>query len=334
MDATKGLIFEFLTRESCNFYIPVYQREYSWDKARCKTLLDDLERLRKNRVEHSHFFGSIVYIPKYEGSGTNNWLIDGQQRITTISLLILAIYRSLEERKKELSNKLQNENGGLEAVEKINRVLSKISSTMPKMENCFYKDPDVEKELLEPKIKLSDVDDPVYRNILLNNVVNEQSNLGRNYSMFLEEMNKKDNSEIFEYYECIKKLQIVHVYLDNTDDPQLIFESINSKLFPLSEADKIRNYIFMKAANYSVQKKLYDDYWKEIEANTSKAPTQLIKNFLIIKTSEYLAEDKLYYPFKSFMQNTPDIDSESVLKDLLTYSRFIKKIYSYKYNSD
>ena len=333
MDATKGHIFEFLTRESCNFYIPVYQREYSWDKARCRTLLDDLERLRVNRVEHSHFFGSIVYIPKYEGSGTNNWLIDGQQRITTISLLILAIYRSLEERKKKLLEE-RNATSDQEKIDAINRVLSKINSAMPKMENCFYKDPDVDENLLEPKIKLSDVDDPVYRDILLNNIVNSGTNLGHNYSMFLEEMNKKANDEIFEYYDCIKKLQIVHVYLDNTDDPQLIFESINSKLFPLTEADKIRNYIFMKATNYGVQKRLYDGYWKEIETNTKKSPTQLIKNFLIIKTSEYVAEDKLYYPFKKFMQDNPEMDSEVVLKDLLDYSRYIKEIYSYKYNSD
>lgn len=333
MDATKGHIFEFLTRESCNFYIPVYQREYSWDKARCKTLLDDLERLRLSRVEHSHFFGSIVYIPKYEGSGVNNWLIDGQQRITTISLLILAIYRSLEDRKIKLLAELPD--ASEEEAEKINRLLAKINSTMPKMENCFYKDPDVEAHLLEPKIKLSDVDDPTYRDILFRKIASPSNNLGFNYLMFLDEANNKDIDELFEYYECIKKLQIVHVYLDDSaDDPQLIFESINSKLFPLSEADKIRNYIFMKAANYDVQKRLFDDYWKEIEANTKKAPTQLIKNYLIIKTSDYVAEDKLYYPFKEFMQKHDEIDSETVLKDLLTYSKHMKVIYEYKYNSD
>lgn len=333
MDATKGSIFEFLGRESHTFFIPVYQREYSWDKPRCRTLLDDLERLRKNNVERNHFFGSIVYIPKYEGSHTNNWLVDGQQRMTTITLLILAIYRSLIQRRKELNDKKVGANET--QLEEINRTISKINSTLPKMENCFYKDPDVDKEYLEPKIKLSDVDDPVYGDILLRNLVNNpNSNLCHNYSMFLEEMNGKTTEEIFEYYDCIKRLQIVHVYLDNSDDPQLIFESINSKLLPLTEADKIRNYIFMKAPNYTIQKRLFNDYWKEIETNTKKSPTQLIKNYLIIKTSDYIAEDKLYYPFKSFMQNSPELDSETVLKDLLTYSRFIKEIYNYKYNSD
>ena len=153
MDATKGSIFEFLGRESHTFFIPVYQREYSWDKPRCRTLLDDLERLRKNNVERNHFFGSIVYIPKYEGSHTNNWLVDGQQRMTTITLLILAIYRSLIQRRKELNDKKVGANET--QLEEINRTISKISSTLPKMENCFYKDPDVDKEYLEPKIKLS-----------------------------------------------------------------------------------------------------------------------------------------------------------------------------------
>ena len=79
----------------------------------------------------------------------------------------------------------------------------------------------------------------------------------------------------------------------------------------------------MKATNYDVQKRLFDDYWKEIEANTKKAPTQLIKNYLIIKTSDYVAEDKLYYPFKDFMQKHDELYNNISVKAALNIRKHI-----------
>lgn len=214
MDASKGFIYQFLSTANYTFYIPVYQREYSWDRPRCKTLIDDLERLRLNRVENNHFFGSIVYIEKYNHPFHDNWIIDGQQRLTTITLLLLAIYRSLLEKKKALETEknslleLQQNQEVLDKIDVLDILIAKVDETTKDMLSCFYKNPNAPERLHEAKIKLSDSDNPIFQDILFRNNCDETTNLGSNYSYFFSEMNKKTLEEIFDYYSAVQKLLI------------------------------------------------------------------------------------------------------------------------------
>ncbi|MHA2788874.1 DUF262 domain-containing protein [Corynebacterium sp. S7] len=276
--------------------IPVYQRNYDWGTAQCARLFDDLESLAlaDKSVKPKHFFGAVV--GKTEGSW--KWVvIDGQQRLTTVSLLMLAITRALEE--DEI-------------------VAGEDSDLGPKLlKNYLLNDSDPRK----PKFKLKPVknDAAAYRALFgPEEDFVDSSNVTANYRYFRERL-RKTNLDASRLWDAIRRLEVMHLDLEEHDDPQSIFESLNSTGLNLSESDKIRNLVLMNQ-NLAEQERLYEDRWNPIEENVDYRTDWFIRWYLTAKTSKTPRENDVFEAFKRYVQRSSDSVSE-ILDDMFEYSK-------------
>lgn len=292
MKAEEKELLRFLEGTDKNFIIPIYQRNYDWKKDNCKQLFDDLENLLKKKLD-THFFGSIVCKPE---DMERIIIIDGQQRITTISLLLLAIYNFIHDNGLEVEGALDDKI--------LNEYL--INKYSPK----------------DKKIKLKPIKkDQQAFEILFNNNKSEfveQSNLTQNYEYLYKRVGESKYT-VNEIYSAIKKLMVVVIQLHGTDNPQLIFESMNSTGLDLTEADKIRNFILMDKP-YSIQDEYYEKYWNKIEENVNYNTTEFIKDYLTIKMSKIPTFSNIYRVFKEDFIISNNLDILEVLEDMYNYS--------------
>ena len=203
------------------FVIPVYQRNYDWKTENCKQLYDDLVKVVKEGRK-SHFFGSIVSVFNPDSHGEEYLIIDGQQRLTTVTLLLLAMFNLL--------------NSGV------------ISSSKSNRKQFLYEEYLVDKWNDEVTLK------PVKNDqIALGKLFSDKdehiksSNMTANYDYFYERIQRQEIT-VDELYEAICSLEIISILLNHEDDPQLIFESLNSKGMALSTADRIRNFNCRRSA--------------------------------------------------------------------------------------
>lgn len=299
-------LLKFLDGSDNRFIIPVYQRNYDWKEVQCKQLYDDLVKLVQSKKE-SHFFGSIVSTNAKSGGKADFLIIDGQQRITTISVLFVAIVNLFKEKKIVVEDPVLCE----------------------KIEKKFLID-EYRKE--DRKLRLKPIKDncTAFDNLLKNVKTDfiEKSNITQNYYYFYNRIQKKELS-IEQLYSAIEKLVIIDIFLHDDDDPQLIFESLNSTGLELTEADKIRNYILM-GLNADKQEEYYDKYWNRIETNTNYEVSSFIRNYLTLKERRIPSIRQVYFVFKEYVQRkgfTPSEPAfESELQDILRYSEFYKRI--------
>ena len=300
MKALENKLIRFLEGHDKSFVIPVYQRNYDWSKANCRQLWNDLlDVIQKKR--RSHFFGSIVYLynDENEDNGQELMIIDGQQRITTISLLMLALVHTKEELKinEELDiNLLTNEYlvGKYNQKEKVK--LKPVKNDAGALKCIFDK----------------------------NFKQHNNSNIVTNYIFFKEKL-KGINTPLNEIFSAIKKLDIVDIKLKvSEDNPQLIFESLNSTGLDLSEADKVRNFILMKLPS-DKQTEYYEKYWNVIEKNTKYSVSNYIRDYLTYKERKIPNITKVYSIFKEYVLNN-DLSTEDILKDLLVFSGYYRCI--------
>ena len=224
----------------------------------CEQLFNDLVQIiKKNRK--SHFFGSIVTSSANKGGKSDYLVIDGQQRITTISILFTAMVNLMK-------------SGLVEADDK--RLAEKI-------EKKFLVD---EYQTEDRKLRLKPIkDDCVSFDKLITNDPTEfveSSNITQNYYYF-ENRIKKNEISIDDLYEAIFRLEIIDIFLDKEDNPQLIFESLNSTGLDLTEGDKIRNFILM-GLDATKQEEYYESYWNKIEKFTAYNVSGFIRNYLTL----------------------------------------------------
>ena len=281
---------------SKRFIIPVYQRNYDWKMEHCKQLYDDLVKVvRQNRK--SHFFGSIVSVQSETGTMEEFLVIDGQQRLTTISLLLLAIYHLL------CSGKLTSQDHQL-----TDKILKK------------YLIDEYEPE--EKRIKLKPIKNDQKAFGILFEKDEERipdSNLTINYQYFYDRIQRGELS-VDELFDAICRLEIINISLNHEDNPQLIFESLNSTGLDLSEGDKIRNYILMGLPN-DLQTKFYEKYWNRIENYTDYDVSSFVRDYLSIKQQSTPNMNSVYPAFKKFVEDAEQADIEPLLKDLLEYAK-------------
>ncbi len=280
MKASEINLSRFLSQSDTQFVIPVYQRNYDWSHTQCKQLLDDILEIGTSSDTYAHFIGSIVYVHDdvYSTSGIRELtIIDGQQRLTTITLIYLVIY--------DLVRTLGNE--GLS---------NRINETY--LINKFAED--------EEKLKLrpTENNDKALKYLLRRDKQEEYSD----FSRLIDNFNYYKSRIIEENYETvlagISKLMFVEISLDrDKDDPQRIFESLNSTGLELSEADLIRNYILMRLDRKS-QNKIYENYWGHIEqlakdedTNSSKV-SDYIRDYLTLINKKIPNINKVYQEFK------------------------------------
>ena len=306
MKAKEKKFLHFLEGSDKHFVIPVYQRNYDWKKEQCKQLFDDL--LDIGNSNRTHFLGSIVSIYHDDGEDREYLIIDGQQRLTTLSLLLLAIYKLIDQ------NIVQSSVNKRQIIDEY-------------LINKYSKD--------DKKIRLKPVkNDKNAFSALFKDESNylQETNITLNYQYFYDRITN-DEISVDDLFGAVKQLVIVEIELKNgEDDPQLIFESLNSTGLDLTEADKVRNFILMKE-NSAVQEQFYIDFWNIIEINTNYNVSNFIRDYLTIKERIIPNKNKVYVHFKKYvLENVTD--TKLLLIDLLKFSSFYKDIINSKEQRD
>lgn len=278
------------------FVIPVYQRNYDWKKDNCRQLYDDLIKTAKENRK-SHFFGSIVSAYHNSGSQTDDFLIiDGQQRLTTVSLLLLAMYNLIS------SGEVTPTEPKL--ADKIHKIflINEFQTG-----DAYYKLKPVKNDNAAYNRLFGDSRGPV-----------ESSRITANYNYFYDRI-KQNEITIDELYSAINKLQIISIKLDPDDNPQLIFESLNATGLNLSEGDKIRNYVLMGQPPHK-QDEYYEKYWNPVEEFTKYDVSAFVRDYLSVKQLSIPAQKDVYKEFKEFDASLKS-DTKDLLDDLLAYAK-------------
>ncbi|WP_139546355.1 DUF262 and DUF1524 domain-containing protein [Helicobacter pylori] len=306
-DAMKLLDFIGKSQEK-QFVIPIYQRVYSWGKEHCEQLWDDIIKTGGNDQIEGHFIGSIVFV--HDGIYTTNYnellIIDGQQRLTTITLLLIA-----------LRDHLNDED---EFLEKFSR---------QKIQNRYLINSD-EKGDKKFKLILSEPDRDTLLSLIDKNKrkPSEPSlKIVENFKLF-EEWIRKNTNKLETIFKGLDKLMVVEISLERgKDNPQLIFESMNSTGKDLTQTDLIRNYILM-GLEPEKQEIFYKKYWRAMEEDFKQNETlfnQFVRHYLTIKTREIPNISKVYEAFKRYQQER-GIETEVLLQDLQKYCGYFCRI--------
>ena len=291
------IINDFIEPNKKQYAIPVYQRNYEWPREQCVKLFEDIVKAYK--TDRNHFCGSIVYALIKEEHNINYYVIvDGQQRLTTIYILIKALMDCAEtEREKNLF-----------------------------AESLFNRDKYDEYEIdVASKLKLKPIkSDNNQLYLLMDNKyeqIDKASGIWKNYQVFKdlisETLVKEAKIDVRSIYKGLEKLSCASIKLDDDDNAQEIFERINSTGVPLSLADKIRNFVLMTDAN---QDDLYENYWIKIEeAVTKNQMSDFFLSYLNLKRDGFSKESEAYDDFKT-MYKENGYTNESLLIELKHYA--------------
>lgn len=293
-------LHEFIEGHKIQFVIPVYQRNYDWLIDNCDQLFSDLVKLsRSNRC--SHFFGSIV--TSSADSSYNRLVIDGQQRLTTISLLLLAGIKAVKDGAIEISEESK---------------IDEAYEVFLKAKFCNS----------ERKIKLVPIEnDRIAYDKIFNeeDSFDEDSKVTRNYRHFYDLLTRKPRALSFDQLlDAIERLQIISIELDSDDDAQLIFESLNSTGLALTEADKIRNYLLMSLTPEE-QHMCFKNYWQKIEQATENQPTKFLRDYLTIQQQlqRPVRQSNIYYEWKKYMDGH---GRKEELVKMLDYAHYYQQV--------
>lgn len=305
MKATETRLLSFL-KKSPQFLIPIYQRTYSWTERECRQLWDDIVRTGKNRGLSAHFVGSIVYVEKglYSVSSQSPLLvIDGQQRLTTVTLLIEALARAV---------------GDAEPID---------GFSAKKLRHYYLLDAE-QSDDRRFKLLLSQTDKDSLIAILKDapQPADPSLRVTENFDLFTKWVGE-ERGDLVAVCEGLAKLVIVDISLSrDQDNPQLIFESLNSTGRELSQADLIRNFILM-GLEPDLQARLYQDYWRPMEISFGQEAyaTQFdafMRHYLTVRTGDIPNVREVYDAFKSFARSDQAGDTETLVADIARYSTF------------
>ena len=316
MKANETKVDKFLATNETTFAIPVYQRNYDWTLFQCKQLLHDIIETGKNDKTNAHFIGSIVYVHDdvYTASGlTELTIIDGQQRLTTITLIYIALYRLA----KALDNQML-----------VNRIQKTylINEFAPEEEKLKLKPTENNKEALRHILNSTDGEE-----------FKGYSKIIENFDYFRSAINA-ENFEVIQ--RGLSKLIFVDIALDRQkDNPQRIFESLNSTGLELSQADLIRNYILMGLSRTN-QDRIYKSYWEVIEKNAKDETlnktrvSEFIRDYLTLKNKEIPNKGDVYAKFKEKYPTSTIDELELVLTELKSLVKYYNKLTNPKNEPD
>ena len=299
MKGSEAKMTGFMEGADKRYIIPVYQRKYDWKLENCRQLYSDLKKIVLEG-RSSHFFGSIVSSVVPVGSRLEYHIIDGQQRLTTVTLLLLAMRNLIAQQK------LVSQSGRLD--EQIAQRF--LISPWAAEDQIKLRPVKGDREALARLFGAEEDFDPA-------------SNLTHNYRFFCD-MLLKESISIDELYAGIGKLEIISITLDHDDNAQLIFESLNSTGLALEEGDKIRNYILM-GLNPREQNSYYDTYWTKIEKCTGNDVSSFVRDYLSIKEQVTPTLNTVYHAFKVYADGIRQ-PITTLLDDLLRYARLFEKL--------
>jgi uncharacterized protein with ParB-like and HNH nuclease domain len=307
MKANELPIITFLQAVNVQFVIPIYQRNYDWKNAECKELLNDIISV-ETEDRGTHFIGSIVFV--HEGTYSTSEvkelvIIDGQQRLTTINILYVALYRFAKENSK--------------------------TQDAERLYNMFLTNQYVQNESSKLKLKQTDSNSLAFKAIMLGtqNEFGTFSNVIENYNYFRSVINN-DNFEII--LRGINRLIFVEISLERgKDDPQRIFESLNSTGLDLSQSDLIRNFILMDLPPKD-QNRIFETIWNPIEENAkdlikqSSLVSEFIRDYLTLRNKKIPNKNKVYAEFKRLYSNKKEDAYHQELENIKSLSVHYKKL--------
>lgn len=303
MKAVETKVLDLIKRAP-QFIIPIYQRKYSWTQPQCEQLWNDVVRAGRDETINAHFVGSIVYVEKglYSISSQPPLLvIDGQQRLTTVSLLLAALAETVSEN---------------EPVE---------GCSAKKIFN-YYLINNLEEGELHYKLILAEEDKDTLLSLLgAPAPMIKSERVEENYKFFKDQLQRLGDPAIV--WKGLHKLIVVDVSLDrDKDNPQLIFESMNSTGLKLTQADLIRNYLLMGLDPQS-QTDLYQRYWRPMELGFGQSAYNTLfdgfmRHYLTVKTGEIPRFDEIYAGFKEYAQSNNDVNqgTEALIQDINVYA--------------
>jgi len=305
--ATEAKLLGFL-QKSPQFVIPIYQRTYSWTDKQCRQLWEDIVRAGSSEAIAVHFIGSIVYVEQGLSQITHQaplLVIDGQQRLTTVSLLIEALARAIGDREPVdgfSAAKLRHYylSNPLESGDRYYKLL--LSQTDNASLKAVVKDTEQPKE---PSLRIT-----------------------QNFSLFTELL-AAQKGDLASVCRGLAKLVVVDIALGrDQDNPQLIFESMNSTGKELSQADLIRNFILM-GLEPALQTRLYEEYWRPMEQDFGQEAygTQFdsfMRHYLTVRTGNIPREREVYDAFKDYSRTTfvREAGIEALVKDIRAFARY------------
>lgn len=307
MKANELQINNFLQAPNVQFVIPVYQRNYDWKNAECKELLHDIITVEIEK-RGTHFIGSIVFV--HEGTYSTNEvkelvIIDGQQRLTTINILYVALYRFAKENDKPQESE--------------------------RLYNMFLTNQYVQNESSKLKLKQTDTNSLAFKAIMLGTEKEFDgfSNVTENYIFFRSCINETNFDLILR---GLNRLIFVEISLErDKDDPQRIFESLNSTGLDLSQSDLIRNFILMDLQPKE-QNRIFETIWNPIEENAkdilkqSSLVSDFIRDYLTLRNKKIPNKNKVYIEFKSLYANKKEEAYYQELENIKSLSAHYKKL--------
>lgn len=304
MDADKGNIYKLLNGDK-QYLIPVYQRLYSWEQAQCSRLWLDIVTMQKENKE-GHFLGSIVCIAeKTSPTGVQKYMvIDGQQRLTTLTLILIALRDSV----------------------------SADSEIKPEKLNLSFLINQFETGDEKYKLLLTEEDKDILISLVEKKPILEgtQSKLLNAYKYFKDQIAKQEIDPQL-LFEATGKLQIVIITLEREhDDPQAIFESLNSTGKELSQSDLIRNYVLM-GMDKDTQKRLYDNLWRSFEQlfgheNQDYLMDNFFRDYLTMNMHRIPKIGNVYDEFKAWKLNCKFSNNEDLCNDLYAFAKIYTDI--------
>ena len=308
MKANDTNILELLGISRVQYTVPVFQRTYSWGIKECRQLWEDIILAGSSEESQAHFLGSILYIDKDSTTVTENsalLIVDGQQRLTTVSLILEALARSLNDNEEPVSGFSSN-----------------------KIRNYYLRNSE-EQDDRRFKLILSETDKDSLKAIIDQaSMPNTFSiRIKENFDYFADKINSVNNKAIL--CKGIAKLSVVDVALKRgMDNPQLIFESMNSKGLELSKADLIRNFVLMDL-DLNEQNRLYQQYWRQMEEffgqeNYSEHFDVFIRHYLTIKSRKLPKKAEVYNDFKKYERkfSSNNGSADELLSELRTFSQY------------
>ncbi|WP_186760251.1 DUF262 domain-containing protein [Arthrobacter alpinus] len=304
MKAVDANLLELL-KKSERFVVPIYQRVYSWGQAECEQLWRDIVRAGARESLNNHFTGSIVYIERDQGTTTSrepDLIIDGQQRVTTVTLLLAALAARLEDLPDG-----QNEPVAGFAPQKIR---GQYLTNIYESGDAFF------------KLTLSQRDKDALKAVVRNAPLPEtDSRVVPNFNYFVQRL-RGESVNLVDVCRGLDKLVVVDVKLTRgADDPQLVFESMNATGKKLSQADLIRNFVLMDLVP-ARQDRIYEDYWFPMEQKFQGANEprfdEFVRHYLTVKTNLIPRLDEIYDAFKTYAsaQDAQGMTRDDLVVDL------------------
>ena len=310
MNAMLTDIATFFNKPTTQFFIPVYQREYSWKREQIDQLLNDIEKVL-TKENNNHFLGNVIYKSSTYGGIVSNELIDGQQRVTTMCLIFIGLRNILNSEEMYRNDYINS-----------NELLQKISILNEWITNRFTS------ENFKMRLKPNNKDSGVFRDIYDNQIKPEDkdSQLYLNYVIILQRLKKWIDFELFSLNDILNvfsKLNLVAIEIKEDDNVKVqnIFESINSTGLSLDNMDLVRNFLLM-GLNESEQDLFYKDYWLPYQEKMKKftpfsKEDEFLRIFLQVSLGRIVSKKMIYSEFKNFSEKKNQYEIINAMEEVL-----------------